>query len=193
LRLTGGTANGREIRTRKGLDTRPTSSKARAALFDILQSRVPGARWLDLFGGNGTMGLEALSREAAQVTYVEKDRGACRVIQENLALLHFGDRARVINADVLRWLAGTPDQAYDIAFADPPWALGVYGTILEQLVHGGWVRPDGLIVAEHRKSEHLPETLGDWWRYRTALYGDTGFSFYHVPAGPAADTGLEHR
>jgi 16S rRNA (guanine(966)-N(2))-methyltransferase RsmD len=183
LRLTGGTANNREIKTRKGLDTRPTSSKARAALFDILQGRIAGARWLDLFGGNGTMGLEALSRGAAHVTYVEKDRGASRVIQDNLSLLKFADRATVHTADVPRWLAGKPEQPYDIAFADPPWAAGIYETVLTRLATAGWVQPGGMIVAEHRKSEPLPETFGAWQRTRTALYGDTAFSFYQVMAG----------
>src|SRR4051812_22822326 len=115
LRLTGGTANGREIRTRKGPDTRPTAAKARAALFDILQGEIEGRRWVDLFGGNGTMGLEALSRGAAWVTFVEKDRDACRIIGENLARLGFAADAAVRCADVKRWLAGKPDAPYDVA------------------------------------------------------------------------------
>jgi 16S rRNA (guanine966-N2)-methyltransferase len=181
LRLTGGTANGRDIRTRKGLDTRPTSSKARAALFDILQSRIADARWLDLFGGNGTMGLEALSRGAAHVTYVERDRTACTIIRENLALLRFADRATVHQADVLRWLAATPEQPHDIAFADPPWANGVYTDVLTLLTTGGRVQPGGMIVLEHRKGEPLPDAAHGWERSRTALYGDTAFSFYRMP------------
>jgi 16S rRNA (guanine966-N2)-methyltransferase len=179
LRLTGGTANGRPIKTRKGQDTRPTSSKARAALFDVLQARVRGGRWLDLFGGNGTMGLEALSRGAAHVTYVEKDRGACRIIRENLDLLGFADRAGVRQADVLRWLAGpAPEAPYDIAFADPPWADGVYDEMLGKLTAGGWVQAQGVIVLEHRHDKALPETSEGWGRYRTTRYGETAFSFY---------------
>lgn len=178
LRLTGGSANGRDIKTRKGLDTRPTSSKARAALFDILQGRIAGCRWLDLFGGNGTMGLEALSRGAAHVTYVERDRGACAIIRDNLEHLCFADQATVRQGDVLRLLADTPGEPFDVAFADPPWAAGVYAELLAQLTAGGWVRPDGVIVLEHRKGEPLAAEAHGWQRQRTALYGDTGFSFY---------------
>ena len=180
LRLTGGTANGREIRTRKGLDTRPTASKARAALFAILRDVVEDKRWLDLFGGNGTMGLEALSRGAAWVTFVEKDREACGIITENLARLGFAERATVRCMDVTRWLKGAPDEPYDVIFADPPWAAEVYDRLLTDLIGGGWVRADGLIVAEHRKRTPIPPSVGEWACYRTALYGDTGFSFYRV-------------
>src|SRR5688572_6120912 len=95
LRLTGGEAKGREIKALHGQATRPTAAKAREALFNILRERVQDARWLDLFAGNGTIGIEALSRGAAWVTFAERSREAGRILHGNLKTLKYDDRAFV--------------------------------------------------------------------------------------------------
>jgi 16S rRNA (guanine966-N2)-methyltransferase len=148
MRIIGGTHRGRRLAAPKG-PTRPTTDRTREAVFNLLQSRADlrGARVLDLFAGSGALGLEALSRGAAEAVFVEKAGGALGVIRENAAALGFGPRARIVRADALRWLERGEGNPFDLAFADPPYALDglvrLPDLVLPHLV------PGGLLVLEH--------------------------------------------
>src|SRR5215208_7039866 len=120
MRVIAGTYGGRRLQAPSGTDTRPTADRVREALFSILGARVDGARVLDLFAGSGALGLEALSRGAAGVTFVERAPAALRVLRANLAAL--GADAEIVPSDALRWLgaASAASRQYDLVFLDPP-------------------------------------------------------------------------
>src|SRR5215204_512227 len=121
MRVIAGAYGGRRLQAPPGTDTRPTADRVREALFSILGARVEGARVLDLFAGSGALGLEALSRGAAQVTFVESAPAALAALRANLAALGAG--AEVVRADALRWLhaASRGARQYDLVFLDPPY------------------------------------------------------------------------
>jgi len=162
MRVTGGLAKGARLQTLRGPETRPTADQVRKAIFDILGPQVEGARVLDLFAGTGALGIEALSREAAEAMFVESGRQACSVILANLDAT--GSRARgvVKRGDVERVLSRPPKEPYDLAFLDPPYerGLGFVARILGKLASGaprteagsvaggGWIRAGGTVVVE---------------------------------------------
>ncbi len=157
-RIVGGVARGRRLAVPKGDRVRPTSDKVREALFNILRHRfddpVDGARVLDLFAGAGTLGLEALSRGAAEVVFVEADRRHGRVLDENIATVSKGcpGAAQRVQARVERHLTG-PATAFDLVFLDPPYGVGAVTPTTERLAAGGWLAPRALICVEHPARE----------------------------------------
>lgn len=165
MRVVAGLAGGRRLRAPVGRQVRPTSERVREALFNSLGSldAVAGAVVLDLFAGTGALGIEALSRGAASATFVEADLRAVHSIEENLGATGLGDRARVVHADVLRFLASPPPEPVDIAFADPPYAFDDWATLLARL-------PARLVAIEARS--HV-EVGNGWKALRSRRYGDT--------------------
>ncbi|KPJ55020.1 MAG: hypothetical protein AMS16_04425, partial [Planctomycetes bacterium DG_58] len=159
MRITGGSRRGRALKTLSGREIRPTSDKVREALFDILGPRVTGAAVLDLFAGSGSLGLEALSRGAERVTFVEKSPRAIAVIRDNVEELGFEDLAAVNRLDLLARPGGLArlDGPFDIVFVDPPYRLtrtvdpaSKPGNILEALWTNKVVEsPRGLVLLEH--------------------------------------------
>lgn len=169
LRVIGGELGGRRLASPRGRSTRPTRSAVREAWFSALGSGLSGARVLDLFAGTGALGIEALSRGAASVRFVESDPAAFRLLRRNVEELGLTARAELCRADVFRELEGLERGAFDLALADPP-----YGTDAARLV-GVWLDEPfaGILCVEHARTESdLPEP--DWHRE----YGDTGLSFY---------------
>jgi 16S rRNA (guanine(966)-N(2))-methyltransferase RsmD len=138
MRVTGGEAGGVRLRALRGSDTRPTTDQARKAIFDILGPQVEGARVVDLFAGTGALGIEALSRGAAEAVFVESSREACSIILANLEAAGVRARGVVRRTDVERFLGRRPDDPFDLAFLDPPYArgLGFVARILGKLAPG---------------------------------------------------------
>ena len=159
-RIIGGRARGRRLQTPRGEATRPTSDRVREALFSALQSSLgslEGVRFLDLYAGSGAVGLEALSRGAAAALLVEADAGALRTLRANVRALGLPG-ARVAAEKVERALAAPPnDPAYDVVFADPPYALddAAVEAVLRALVDQSWLAPDAVVVIE-RPSRSAP-------------------------------------
>jgi 16S rRNA (guanine966-N2)-methyltransferase len=150
MRITGGEAKSARLRTLPGAETRPTTDMARKAIFDILGPSVEGARVLDLFAGSGALGIEALSRGAAEAVFVESSREACGVILENLTATGLRGKGVVRRRDVERFLARPATDPFDLAFLDPPYARGLrfVARILGKLGSGGWIRTGGTVVVE---------------------------------------------
>jgi 16S rRNA (guanine966-N2)-methyltransferase len=149
LRIIAGRHRGRRIDTPKGLATRPTSERAREALFNMLEHGTPplrGSRFLDLFAGSGAAGLEALSRGAAEALLIDQASAAIAVIRANVAALGETGRATVLRADACR--LGVAPHEFDIAFLDPPYGSGLLGPALESLLARGWLAPAARIVVE---------------------------------------------
>lgn len=167
MRVVAGTARGRRLEAPPGTDTRPTSDRAREAIFNALHSlaAVVDKRVADLFAGSGALGVEALSRGAASCTFVEHDRTATGVIEANLA--HCGlDGGTVVRADVMRWLEATRGP-FDLVLADPPYAFDAWPALLATL-------DTGLAVLE---SNRPIEPGPGWVVTRSRRYGGTVVTF----------------
>lgn len=164
LRLSGG----RRLQSPPGSTARPTAARVRLAVMNLLAGRVPGSRWLDLCCGSGVMACEALQRGAAEVVAVERDRRIAAVARANLELVRQGrpaapetPRCRVDGDEVLRWLGRTDPSAFDLIYADPPYAAGLYAPIAEGVLSGGWLAPGGILVWECA-SDGVPEVPPGW-------------------------------
>ncbi len=191
LRIVGGEARGRRLHVPREAGVRPTSDRVKEALFNILGGRVAGSRVLDLFAGSGNLGLEALSRGAAHVTFVDRDRRCCRVIARNLADLGYGDRALVLPGDALAVLGdlAARGERFDLIFLDPPYAAGLLEPALEAISQGCLLGEDGVAVAEHAARDRPPARVGRLARQEGRRYGDTALSFYVPEAGECGDSG----
>lgn len=155
IRLTGGEWNGRAVKVPPGEKTRPTASKVREALFDIFQPRIAGARFIDLCCGGGTVGLEALSRGAAHVVFVESNQRTVATLRENLARLAApAERFTVWDISAISWAHGDSPGG-DLVFCDPPYRSPVLARLLPALAERGKVRPGGWLVAEAAKQTDL--------------------------------------
>jgi 16S rRNA (guanine966-N2)-methyltransferase len=160
MRIIAGAFRGRRLASPTGHDVRPTSDRAREALFNILEHGQPpvrGARFLDLFCGTGAVGLEALSRGAVEVLLIESDTEALRVTRTNLERLGTPGNVRLLRQDATR--LGLAAAAFDIVFLDPPYRSGFATPALTCLTSGGWLAPEARIVVElaSKESLELPE------------------------------------
>jgi 16S rRNA (guanine(966)-N(2))-methyltransferase RsmD len=180
-RIIGGHGKGRRLRAPRGLLTRPTGSRVRQTLFDILAPLIPGCRFLDACAGSGAVGIEALSRGAARVALVESSGAAARAVRDNLqALAGAGGEARVFHQDArvaLPALARAGER-FDVVYLDPPYASDLYQPLLALLADSGLLASDGVAVAEHFHKRALPETIGGLVRTRCVRVGDHQLSFY---------------
>jgi 16S rRNA (guanine966-N2)-methyltransferase len=150
MRVIAGSAKGRRLRATKAPEMRPTTDMARQTIFDILGDVVRGARVLDLFAGAGTLGIEALSRGAAEAVFVDNDRDACSIILGNLEVTGLRASATIRRADVLRYSAKPASNPFDLVFLDPPYGrgLGFVIRVLGKIAAGSWVRQGGTVVVE---------------------------------------------
>ena len=148
MRIITGSAKGVSLQTLEGDTTRPTSARAKEALFSMLQFDVEGRRVLDLFGGSGQLGLEALSRGAASCTFVDAAPEAVAVIRKNIEKTGFADRARVQNADYRNFLRKCRDDGFDLVFLDPPYASDALADARLRLADSGLLHRGCLLVCE---------------------------------------------
>jgi 16S rRNA (guanine966-N2)-methyltransferase len=180
VRVIGGIYRGRRIGAPAGLDVRPTSDRLRETLFNIIAPRIEGSRFLDLCAGSGAVGIEALSRGASSVTFIDRSHRACAVIEDNLATLGITSNATVINREAvsaLKRLAGDGAK-FDIIFIDPPYASEIYSQVMRQLADGGLLSPQAIVIAEHR-AKTPPESDYEGLRiYREVKQGESALAFY---------------
>lgn len=176
LRITGGLWCGRAFAAPAGEACRPTQARVREALFDRLGPRVEGARVVDLFAGSGALGLEALSRGAAQALFVERDAAALAVLRSNLGALEVGQRAVVLACDAQAFLEGEvgPGAAADLVLIDPPYGTwnARWGALLTRGLGLRWTERAWLVI-ETAKRETEPPALSGWRRWPVRCYGDT--------------------
>ncbi|MFN2450815.1 MAG: 16S rRNA (guanine(966)-N(2))-methyltransferase RsmD [Candidatus Dormibacteria bacterium] len=187
-RITAGVWRGRVVYTGRSMATRPTTARVREALFNILGATVARARVLDLFAGAGTIGFEALSRGAAAVTFVERDRPAAALITRTAGHLGCADRVRLVVDDVAGWITRhqTEVRAVDLCYVDAPYGDDGIDQVLARL---GGCAP-ALVVCEHHRARRLPDRAGGLERTRQAGYGMAQLSFYRRGA---ESTGREGR
>jgi 16S rRNA (guanine966-N2)-methyltransferase len=187
MRVIAGRFRGRKLKSPPSDRTRPTSDRLRETLFNVLAPRIERARFLDLCAGTGAVGIEALSRGAEHVTFVDQSRQMCALIEANVNALKIDDdEVEVIAAEALDFLrrrAKEQAKRFDIIFFDPPYttnyevALDFVGEHAETLLAEG-----GVMLVEHHKKKELSERFGLLWRYRSLKQGDSCLSFYRRPA-----------
>jgi 16S rRNA (guanine966-N2)-methyltransferase len=184
MRVIGGWLGSRTLQAPPGLATRPTSDRLRETLFNVLAPRMEGAAFLDLYAGSGAVGIEALSRGAARVVFVERAAPALKVLRMNLERLAIKERFEIYPGAVSAFLRrGTPGAGFDVVFLDPPYdaeaeyaaALGLLGGAAFALLNRG-----ALLIAEHRRKEKLNESCGALARTRLLEQGDAALSFYSI-------------
>ncbi|MCH7786540.1 MAG: 16S rRNA (guanine(966)-N(2))-methyltransferase RsmD [Chloroflexi bacterium] len=180
VRITGGEHRGRRLRSYRGGDLRPTSDRVRGAIFSILGlDAVEGARVLDLYSGTGALGIEALSRGAAWVDFVEANARRCQQIGESLRELSLEGRGKVYKSRVESILDSLPG-AYELIFADPPYDTAPWETLMDDLSRHGLIKQNGVVVVEHRYGTALAERYDGLAQVSSRRYGDTSVSFYKV-------------
>ena len=188
MRIAGGEFGGRTLVVPKSDAIRPTQDRVREALFSILQCEIPGAAFLDLFAGTGSVGLEAISRGAASATFVEMNAKHLESLRRNIDAMAKSARVDIVRADAYRYIASYSGPGYDIAFADPPYALGEekgYASVLETLAARGVVKEGGLFVAEMTSVQRAEPTPG-WELLRDRTYGKTRICIWRLGQCPVA-------
>jgi 16S rRNA (guanine(966)-N(2))-methyltransferase RsmD len=187
MRIIAGTLKGRRLQTPRWEGLRPTSDRLRETLFDILGARVEGALVLDGFAGTGAVGIEALSRGASEVVFVEQDDRAARLIAENLRRCGVSDGYAIIRADFGRLSRPAGRRLFDLIVLDPPYGGPERDRCLARAA--SWLAPSGLLVLEHARRREAPSVAGGLVRVRVVEAGDSALSFYRSGSTDPHPTG----
>jgi 16S rRNA (guanine(966)-N(2))-methyltransferase RsmD len=176
MRVIAGELKGRRLAAPEWDGLRPTSDKLRETLFNVLGARIVDARLFDGYAGTGAVGIEALSRGAAHVTFVESDPRAIRLLSRNLESCRLADRYAIIRARVTVAAARTEGGAFDVVFMDPPYGPQMLSEALDAARR--LLAADGVAIVEHAKRDAAPDSAGDLERTRTVISGDSALSLY---------------
>ena len=177
MRVITGKARGVQLRTPAGMQTRPTSDRVKEALFSIINFDIPGARVLDLFGGTGQLGIEALSRGAKSAVFVDAREDACKLIWENLKRTKLEQDGRVVRSDYLDYLKRCKEQ-FDIILLDPPYAEVFLENALKKITEIDILQSDGIIVTERPLGKELELEFEGYQRSKDYKYGNTLLTIY---------------
>ncbi len=177
MRVITGKARGVNLKTPDGMQTRPTTDRVKEALFSIINFDIPHARVLDLFGGTGQLGIEALSRGARSATFVDSGDAACKLIKENLRRTKLEADGNVIRSDYMDYLDRCREQ-YDIIFLDPPYAEVFLENSLKRITEIDILQSGGIIVAERPLGKDLPWEFDGYIRSKDYKYGKVLLTIY---------------
>lgn len=177
MRVITGKARGINLKTPEGLQTRPTTDRVKEALFSVIHFDVPGARVLDLFGGTGQLGIEALSRGAKRAVFVDESEKACKLIRENLKRTRLEQEATVLRGDYLAYL-GRCTEKFDIILLDPPYAEVFLENALKRITEIDILETGGIIVTERPLGKELPYDFEGYTRSKDYKYGNTLITLY---------------
>jgi 16S rRNA (guanine966-N2)-methyltransferase len=181
MRVIAGSLKGRRLKAPTWDSLRPTSDKLRETLFNVLAARIAGARVLDGYAGTGAIGIEAISRGASMVTFVENDRRAATLVAENLAHCGVENGYAIVRARVEQAVENVPAGSLDIAWFDPPYDEPAEAVTVVIARTAELLAPDGVVVVEHAKRRELPKAAGALTRRRQIISGDSALSFYACP------------
>ena len=177
MRVITGKARGVQLKTPEGMLTRPTADRVKEALFSIINFDLPGAAVLDLFGGTGQLGIEALSRGANSAVFVDQREDACKIIRENLRRTKLETQGRVVRSDYLDYLRRTREK-FDIILLDPPYAEVFLENALKCITEIDILQTGGIIVAERPVEKDLPFEFEGFTRSKDYKYGKTLLTIY---------------
>ena len=177
MRVITGKARGVQLKTPEGMLTRPTADRVKEALFSIINFDLPGAAVLDLFGGTGQLGIEALSRGAKSAVFVDQREDACKIIRENLRRTKLEAQGRVVRSDYLDYLRRSREK-FDIILLDPPYAEVFLENALKCITEIDILKTDGIIVAERPVEKALPFEFEGYTRSKDYKYGQTLLTIY---------------
>ena len=181
MRVIAGTARGVSLKTPDGMATRPTSDRVKEAVFSIVHFDLPGANVLDLFGGTGQLGIEAISRGAAGCDFVDESDAACRIIRENIKRTKFELQSNVIRSDYKAYLLRCVKK-YDLIFLDPPYANDFLENSLKLISEIDILQTGGIIVTERPLEKELLLEFAGYTRSRDYKYGNTLITLYRKNA-----------
>ncbi len=181
MRVITGSAKGRRLKMPKGGQTRPAMDKVKEATFNIISSLVPGYRFLDLFAGSGSLGIEALSRGAAYAAFVDMSRECYKTIISNLELTRLSNKGKVYCMDCLKYLKTVSDEPFDVVFIDPPYLKGFLNPILEYLPQCKLFTPETLFIIERQKKDLIGiEEMPVYKLLDERNFGDTVLTFFRI-------------
>lgn len=180
MRIIAGEAKNKKLKSRKGMDTRPTLGSVKESLFSIIAPYIEESRFLDLFSGTGNIALEALSRGAKKAIMIEQDQEALKIIIENINSLGFENRCRAYKNDVIRAveILGRKEEKFDIIFMDPPYKQELCTKVLKAIEKSGILANDGLIICEHHMLEDLEDEVAGFKKADCRKYGKKTMTFY---------------
>lgn len=178
MRVITGSARGRKLKTLDSLDVRPTPDAVKEAMFSVIQFDVPGASVLDLFGGSGQLGIEALSRGAAHCVFVDKSSDSVAIIKENISACKLAANARVLHMDSIEYLT-IAKKGFDIAFLDPPYRNGLLEKALPIL--GKKINPGGYVICEHETELTLADEYEGLYLHKRYRYGRVAVTIFRTP------------
>ena len=177
MRVITGKARGVQLKTPEGMQTRPTADRVKEALFSIINFDIPGAKVLDLFGGTGQLGIEALSRGASSAVFVDAREESCKLIRENLKRTKLENDAKVVRCDYMDYLNRCREQ-YNIIFLDPPYADVFLENAIKRITEIDILQSDGIIVAERPLGKELPWEFEGYSRSKDYKYGKVLLTIY---------------
>lgn len=181
MRIISGSARGTQLATFDGSEIRPTSDRVRGAIFSILTSRIghfSEKRILDIFAGSGAMGLEAMSRGATNVTFVDQGLQAKQLIQTNRRRCHFEKNTRIIHQSAQKALPNLNGQQFDLIFMDPPYDNGLVPEMIELVAKYNLLAADGIICAEEQRNILIPKSINCYEQLTVRHYGTTSIYLY---------------
>ncbi len=180
MRVIAGRYRGRRLFALPGDAIRPTINRLKETYFNIVREEIEGARFLDICAGSGSMGIEALSRGAAEVVFVEQSRQALKVLQRNLERCGIDSGYRIVAGDLFHELPrlNAVGERFDLIFFDPPYFRDLYRRTLTLIGKSRLLAPDGILAADHFKKTEIPDTAGRLTRSRMVRQGDSVLSFY---------------
>ena len=174
MRVITGSARGRKLKTPENYDIRPTADSVKEAVFNILQFDIEGRRVLDLFAGTGQLGIEALSRGAAEAVFVDESRESVRIVKENLKTCSLS--APVFQTNALDFLRSCGK--FDLIFVDPPYDAGLYKPVLEKINAIDILSEGGIILCESRRETEMPDMRAPYCKRKEYRYGKVKLSLY---------------
>ena len=181
MRVITGKARGVALKTPDGMATRPTTDRVKEAMFSIIQFDIPGAKVLDLFGGTGQLGIEALSREAKSAVFVDEREKACKLIRENLKRTKFDSLAKVVRSDYLSYLKSSTEK-FDVILLDPPYAEVFLENALKTITEIDILQYNGIIVTERPLGKELSCNFPGYFRSKDYKYGKTLLTLFYKEA-----------
>ena len=182
MRVITGIARGRKLKELPGLETRPTTDKVKESVFNIVQFDIEGRRVLDLFGGTGQMGIEALSRGAASCTFVDVRKEAAAVIRQNLAHTGLAEQGKVVQGDSISYLMSCREK-FHVIFLDPPYQSGLLEQAMETIAAFDILREHGIMICESPLEQVLPDLSQPYERGKDYRYGKIKLTVYRRNGG----------